>query len=98
MRSKQEIIEELQKPGLIAVVRARSAQQVVPLGEALLRGGIRAIEVTMTTPNALQAIRGNLMRLKDVFASVTAPKEPRADVASVRGLVAQTAALLRGVR
>lgn len=57
-----------------------------------------AKDVAARSSDALQAIRGNLMRLKDVFASVTAPKEPRADVASVRGLVAQTAALLRGVR
>ncbi len=44
------------KPGLVAVVRARSADQVVPLAEALLRGGICAIEVTMTTPDAIEAI------------------------------------------
>ena len=57
MRNKDEIIASLLKPGLIAVVRARSAEQVVPLAEALLRGGIKAIEVTMTTPNAIDAIR-----------------------------------------
>jgi hypothetical protein len=33
-----------------------------------------------------------------VFASIAAPKEPRADSASVRALVTQTAALMRGVR
>ena len=55
--SKQEIISKLVDPGLIAVVRARSAEQVVPLAQALLRGGIRAVEVTMTTPNAISAIR-----------------------------------------
>jgi 2-dehydro-3-deoxyphosphogluconate aldolase/(4S)-4-hydroxy-2-oxoglutarate aldolase len=57
VRSKQQIISALLDPGLIAVVRARSAEQVLPLAEALLAGGIRAIEVTLTTPNALQAIR-----------------------------------------
>jgi 2-dehydro-3-deoxyphosphogluconate aldolase/(4S)-4-hydroxy-2-oxoglutarate aldolase len=57
VRSKEAIISALLDPGLIAVVRARSADQVVPLGQALLRGGIRAIEVTMTTPDALHAIR-----------------------------------------
>jgi 2-dehydro-3-deoxyphosphogluconate aldolase/(4S)-4-hydroxy-2-oxoglutarate aldolase len=55
--TKQEILAALQRPGLIAVVRARAAEQVVPLAEALLRGGVRAIEVTMTTPNAIEAIR-----------------------------------------
>ena len=43
-------------PGIIAVVRAQSAQQVVPLSEALLAGGVIAIEITLTTPNAFRAI------------------------------------------
>lgn len=57
MRSKSEIAAELINPGVIAVVRARSADQVPPLAEALLAGGVRAIEVTMSTPNAVEAIR-----------------------------------------
>lgn len=56
-RSKQQIIEALINPGIIAVVRARSADQVRPLSEALLAGGVKAIEITMTTPNAIEAIR-----------------------------------------
>src|SRR6476646_3813069 len=57
MRSKSEIISLLTNPGIIAVVRAPSAEQVVPLSEALLAGGVIAIEITMTTPNAIDAIR-----------------------------------------
>ena len=57
MRTKQEIEDVLLNPGLIAVVRAKSRAQVVPLAQALLAGGIRAIEVTMTTPDAIEAIR-----------------------------------------
>lgn len=43
-------------PGVIAVVRARSGEQVLPLTQALIEGGILAIEITMTTPNALEGI------------------------------------------
>ncbi len=57
MRSKSEIISSLINPGIIAVVRAQKAEQVIPLSEALLAGGVIAIEITMTTPNALDAIR-----------------------------------------
>jgi 2-dehydro-3-deoxyphosphogluconate aldolase/(4S)-4-hydroxy-2-oxoglutarate aldolase len=46
----------LADPGIIAVVRAKQAAQVVPLCEALIAGGVIAIEITMTTPNALAAI------------------------------------------
>ncbi len=57
MRTKAEIISLLTNPGIIAVVRAQSPAQVLPLAEALLAGGVIAIEITMTTPNAIEAIR-----------------------------------------
>ena len=57
MRTKTEIISLLTDPGIIAIVRAQQSAQVVPLFEALLASGVRAIEITMTTPNALAAIR-----------------------------------------
>src|SRR5437899_1812230 len=57
MRSKSEIISLLTNPGIIAVVRAQKPEQVIPLSEALIAGGVTAIEITMTTPNAIEAIR-----------------------------------------
>ena len=57
MRTKSEIISLLKNPGIIAVVRAQNAEQVIPLSEALIAGGVIAIEITMTTPNAIAAIR-----------------------------------------
>ena len=56
MRTKSEICSLLTNPGIIAVVRAQKVDQVIPLSEALLAGGVIAIEITLTTPNALQAI------------------------------------------
>jgi 2-dehydro-3-deoxyphosphogluconate aldolase/(4S)-4-hydroxy-2-oxoglutarate aldolase len=57
MRSKSEVCSLLTEPGIIAVVRAQKAEQVAPLSEALLAGGVVAIEITLTAPNAFQAIR-----------------------------------------
>ncbi len=57
MPTKSEIISLLLNPGIIAVVRAKSADQILPLSEALIAGGVIAVEVTMTTPNAIEAIR-----------------------------------------
>lgn len=56
MPSKSDIIARLLDPGVIAVVRAQRTEQASPLAEALVAGGVTAIEITMTTPNALQAI------------------------------------------
>src|SRR6185295_4664798 len=60
-----EIVSRLTNPGIIAVVRAQSADQVLPLSEALIAGGVIAIEITMTTPNALAAIHDARQKLGD---------------------------------
>jgi 2-dehydro-3-deoxyphosphogluconate aldolase / (4S)-4-hydroxy-2-oxoglutarate aldolase len=57
IRSKAEIMAGLTATGVVAVVRASKPEQVLPLSEALLAGGVSAIEVTMTTPNAIEVIR-----------------------------------------
>jgi len=56
-RSKSQVISMLTDPGIIAVVRAQKPEQVLPLCQALIAGGVIAIEITMTTPHALEAIR-----------------------------------------
>jgi len=63
MRSRSEIISLLTNPGIIAVVRAHRKEQVLPLSEALIAGGVIAIEITMTTPNAIEAIRETKQRV-----------------------------------
>ena len=65
MPTKAEIIAALKNPGIIAVVRAEKQEQVQPLSEALLAGGVIAIEITMTTPNAIEAIREASAKLGD---------------------------------
>ena len=57
MRNKAEIISLLTNPGVIAVVRAQKTEQVPPLAAALIDGGVIAVEITLTTPNAIAAIR-----------------------------------------
>ena len=54
--TKPAIIQRLLDPGIIAISRADSSEQLLDAAEALLAGGVTAIEVTMTTPNALRVI------------------------------------------
>ncbi len=56
MRSRNEIISALTNPGVIAVIRAASAEQALLICDALVAGGIVALEITMTTPDAFKAI------------------------------------------
>jgi 2-dehydro-3-deoxyphosphogluconate aldolase / (4S)-4-hydroxy-2-oxoglutarate aldolase len=57
MQTRSDLVARLLDPGIIAVVRAQRADQALPVAEALLAGGVIAVEITMTTPNAIEAIR-----------------------------------------
>jgi len=57
MRGRSEIVRLLTDPGLIAVIRTGKPAQVLPICEALLAGGVHALEITLTVPNALASIR-----------------------------------------
>ncbi len=65
MRSRSEIISRLINPGIIAVVRTERPEQLPELCEALIAGGVIAIEITFTVPNALEAISAASQRCGD---------------------------------
>lgn len=54
--TKLEIIDRIINPGIVAIIRADSSEQLLAAAEALYEGGVTGMEVTMTTPNALQVI------------------------------------------
>jgi 2-dehydro-3-deoxyphosphogluconate aldolase/(4S)-4-hydroxy-2-oxoglutarate aldolase len=43
--------------GVVAIMRAKSSDQLLEAAEAVLAGSVKAIEVTMTTPNAIEVIK-----------------------------------------
>ena len=56
-RSKTDVLGELTSNGLVPVIRANSAAIALRIAEALVAGGISTLEITMTVPGALGAIR-----------------------------------------
>lgn len=54
---KQQVIDAVIECGIVAVVRAESAELALKAVEAALAGGVNAIEVTFTVPGALDVIR-----------------------------------------
>jgi 2-dehydro-3-deoxyphosphogluconate aldolase/(4S)-4-hydroxy-2-oxoglutarate aldolase len=56
-RAKVPVLNTLKTGGLVPVIRADSAEVALRVTEALVEGGIRTIEITMTVPDALLAIR-----------------------------------------
>ena len=57
MQNKEEILHRIRESGLVAVVRAESAEQAERIAEALAAGGVAAIEITFTVPGAADVIR-----------------------------------------
>lgn len=54
---KEEIIQRILDKGIVAIIRVDESEQLIEATRALIAGGIPSIEVTMTTPNALEVIR-----------------------------------------
>jgi len=49
-------VSRLREVGIIPIIRASTADAAVPVAEALLRAGLPIVEITMTVPNAIDAI------------------------------------------
>jgi len=54
---KYEIINTMIENGVVAVIRAESKEQGLKTIEAIKAGGIKALEITMTVPGALDIIK-----------------------------------------
>ncbi|MGQ0840587.1 bifunctional 4-hydroxy-2-oxoglutarate aldolase/2-dehydro-3-deoxy-phosphogluconate aldolase [Actinokineospora sp.] len=70
---------------VVPVVVIGEVEHAVPLAEALLRGGIGIIEVTLRTPEALAAIRRIAAEVPDTVVgagTVTAPEHAKAALAA----------------
>jgi 2-dehydro-3-deoxyphosphogluconate aldolase/(4S)-4-hydroxy-2-oxoglutarate aldolase len=53
---QRDELDLIRKAGVIAIMRARSSEQLLRAADAIREGGVCAIEVTMTTPGALSVI------------------------------------------
>jgi 2-dehydro-3-deoxyphosphogluconate aldolase/(4S)-4-hydroxy-2-oxoglutarate aldolase len=49
-------LSSIRSGGIVAIMRAKSSDQLLAAADAILAGGVNAIEVTMTTPGALRVI------------------------------------------
>jgi 2-dehydro-3-deoxyphosphogluconate aldolase / (4S)-4-hydroxy-2-oxoglutarate aldolase len=54
--SRAGIVREIERLGVIGVIRLRDARKLRAVADALAAGGVRALEVTMTVPRAVELI------------------------------------------
>ncbi len=55
--NREQKLDLIRQTGLIAIMRANSSDQLIAAAHAIRSGGVRAIEVTMTTPRAIETIQ-----------------------------------------
>ena len=54
---REEIVKRIIESKVVAIIRMDKSDEVISVAEAMIEGGIVSLEVTMTTPNALQIIK-----------------------------------------
>jgi len=55
-RSRSEVVAEIERLGVVAIIRLHDPSAVRGIVDALARGGVKALEVTMTVPRAIELI------------------------------------------
>jgi len=56
MTSKDQQLQRLIDGGVVAIIRAETSAGLLKVVEAIDKGGVKAVEVTMTTPKAIETI------------------------------------------
>lgn len=60
---KGDVLAQMRRAGLVAVIRAANPQHAIQLAQACLLGGVDAIEITFTVPGAESVVRDVSSRL-----------------------------------
>jgi 2-dehydro-3-deoxyphosphogluconate aldolase / (4S)-4-hydroxy-2-oxoglutarate aldolase len=64
---RSETVRRIEELGIVAVIRLRDPAKLRAVVDAIMAGGVRALEVTMTVPGAVDLIRGLAPTLPDGF-------------------------------
>lgn len=62
MNNKEFVAKKIEEFGIVAIIRTKKPEQVEFVCEALLKGGISALELTMTIPNATEKLKSVVSR------------------------------------
>jgi 2-dehydro-3-deoxyphosphogluconate aldolase/(4S)-4-hydroxy-2-oxoglutarate aldolase len=55
--NKTEVVDRIIDSGVVAVIRMKDTNRLLKVIEAVRRGGVKSIEITMTVPGAIEIIR-----------------------------------------
>lgn len=64
---RQATVKRIEQLGIVAVIRLRDPAKLRAVVDAIVAGGVQALEVTMTVPGAVELIRGLAPTLPEGF-------------------------------
>ncbi|WP_026565102.1 bifunctional 2-keto-4-hydroxyglutarate aldolase/2-keto-3-deoxy-6-phosphogluconate aldolase [Bacillus sp. UNC41MFS5] len=65
MPRKLANLKKIYESGIVLIIRSESEEEALAVSEAAIKGGIQALEITMSVPNALNVIRTLSNKYKD---------------------------------
>ena len=54
---REEVLKKITDAGVVAVIRGDSKEEAIKIVEAVAKGGIKIMELTMTVPNPIDVIK-----------------------------------------
>ncbi len=95
--SRADILERIEDSGALGIIRVQTTHDLVEISKALWAGGLGCLEITMTTPGALQAIEKAREEFPQVLMGagtvLDAPTARQAVLAGAQFLVTPTVKL-----
>lgn len=85
--NKSEVLEKVKALGLLAVIRGPSPELTFQMVEALVRGGVKGIEITYSTPNAEEVVKSLAVKFRDdiLLGMGTLTRPEQAETAKAAG-------------
>ena len=66
----EPVAEKINESGVVAVIVIDDVKDAVPLANALLKGGVKAIELTLRTPAALDSARAIIAEVPEMMVGI----------------------------
>jgi 2-dehydro-3-deoxyphosphogluconate aldolase/(4S)-4-hydroxy-2-oxoglutarate aldolase len=100
--TKTDKLNLIRETGVIAIMRAQSSEQLMAAADAIKTGGVKVIEVTMTTPGALSVISEATKRYGEevLFGAGTVldPETARAAILAGAGFIVSPTLSVKVIR
>jgi len=80
--NKNNIVNQILEEKIVSIIRVPDATKVIPASIAILKGGIKTIEISLNTPNACECIT-DLSKVEGIIPGVGTVTNPEMAIKSI---------------